>query len=90
MFLIGSFQVMAQDKTKSKTVKPAVQQEQVIDLNTASQAQLETLPRIGPAIALRIISFREEHKGFKKVEEILNVKGIGSKTFEKIKHLIKV
>jgi len=63
---------------------------QVVNINTATLEELVTLPRIGPSIAQRIIDFRDEHEGFKKVEEIMNVKGIGPKTFEKLKAKIKV
>ena len=59
-----------------------------VNINTAGPDELATLPRIGPVIAKRIIEFREEHQGFKKVEELMNVKGIGPKTFEKLAPLI--
>ncbi len=61
-----------------------------INLNTASAAQLDTLPGIGSAYAGRIIEYRQNSGGFKTIEEIKNVKGIGEKTFEKIKELISV
>lgn len=62
----------------------------LVNINTASQEELETLPGIGPVLAQRIIAYRTEHGPFKTIEEILNVVGIGSKTFEKIKDLITV
>jgi competence protein ComEA len=49
---------------------------------------LESLPYIGPALALRIIAYRQSHGPFKEIAEIQNVPGIGSKTFEQIKDLI--
>lgn len=58
----------------------------LININTASKAQLETLPSIGPAYAQKII----EGRPYQKIEDILRVKGIGEKTFEKIKDLITV
>ncbi len=61
-----------------------------ININTASQAELETLPGIGAVIAQRIIAYRTEHGPFQSIEEIQNVPGIGPKTFEKIKDLITV
>lgn len=61
-----------------------------IDINTASQAELESLPDIGPAIAADIISYREQNGAFNSIEEIENVPGIGPKTFESIKELITV
>jgi competence protein ComEA len=56
-----------------------------VNLNTANQAQLEALPGIGPKVALRIIEFRQKNGGFKKVEDLMNVKGIGEKSFLKLK-----
>jgi competence protein ComEA len=60
-----------------------------VDLNTATQEQLQSLPGIGPAIAQRIIAYRTEHP-FQNVDEVQQVKGIGPKIFEQIKPLIKV
>jgi competence protein ComEA len=61
-----------------------------LNLNTATAAQLETLPGIGPALAARILEQRQKAGGFKKVEELMNVKGIGEKAFLKIKPLVTV
>jgi len=58
-----------------------------ININTASIKELTTLKGIGITKAKAIIKYRKKHK-FKKVEEIMNVKGIGKKTFEKIKNEI--
>ena len=55
-----------------------------LDLNKASQYQLEKLPRIGPALAARIVAYREQHGPFRSVQEILNVRGIGKKTLNRI------
>ncbi|MHC9043140.1 helix-hairpin-helix domain-containing protein [Microbacterium saperdae] len=61
-----------------------------IDLNTADQAALETLPRIGPALAERIISWREENGRFQSVDDLLAVPGIGEKLLEAIREGAKV
>jgi competence protein ComEA len=61
-----------------------------INLNTATQAELETLPGIGPSIAGRIIEYREANGPFATIEDIQNVSGIGPAIFEDIKDLITV
>ena len=60
-----------------------------VNLNTATQAQLETLPGIGAKVAERILEHRQKNGSFKKVED-LNVKGIGEKAFLKLKPLLTV
>ena len=88
MAAIGVTPVMAQEKPAA-TEKPAAASSQV-NLNTATQAQLETLPGIGAATAKRIIEYRDKNGGFKKIEELMNVRGIGEKSFLKLKPLIVV
>ncbi|MBO1902888.1 ComEA family DNA-binding protein [Leucobacter weissii] len=61
-----------------------------IDLNTADAAALQTLPRVGPAIAQRIIDWREANGGFGSVEQLLEVSGIGEKTFESLRESVTV
>ena len=61
-----------------------------LNLNTATAAQIATLPGIGPKAAQRIIEYRQKNNGFKKIEELMNVKGIGEKSFLKLKPLITV
>lgn len=59
-----------------------------ININTASAAELDKLPNIGPARAADIVAYRESRGGFKTIEEIKNIKGIGDKSFESLKDLI--
>ncbi len=61
-----------------------------VDLNTASLAELEALPGIGRSTAERIVEHRQKTGGFKKIEELMNVKGIGEKSFLRLKPLIAV
>lgn len=70
------------DKSKDK---PAVA---VVNINTATTTELQTLPGIGASVATRILDYRQKNGGFKKVEDLMNVRGIGEKTFLKLKPLI--
>jgi len=61
-----------------------------VNLNTASLEQLQTLPGVGPEMAKRIVEHRTKIGKFTKIEEILNVKGIGEKRFQKMKDRLVV
>jgi comEA protein len=61
-----------------------------VNINIASAGELDTLPGIGTAYAGRIIDYRTSHGGFKSIEELKNVKGIGDKTFEKLADLVTI
>lgn len=62
----------------------------LLDLNTATQSQLEDLPGIGPSKAQAIIAYREREGGFRTVEQLMEVKGIGAKIFEKLSAYVNV
>ncbi|WP_347401139.1 ComEA family DNA-binding protein [Microbacterium esteraromaticum] len=62
----------------------------LIDLNTADQAALETLPRIGPALAQRIIDWREENGRFRSVDDLQAVPGIGEKLLAGVRDKVRV
>ncbi|MGB9661535.1 MAG: helix-hairpin-helix domain-containing protein [Moorellaceae bacterium] len=61
-----------------------------ININTAGLEELDTLPGIGPALAQRILDYRQQHGPFRTIEDLQNVSGIGVKRFEELKDLITV
>lgn len=61
-----------------------------ININTATVAQLDSLPGIGTRTAQAIVEHRQKNGGFKKIEELMTIKGIGEKSFLKIKPLVTV
>lgn len=63
---------------------PAVAAEGTVNVNTAGVEQLQLLPRVGPAIAQRIVDFRDENGPFQELEDLMLVRGIGEKTYELI------
>jgi len=60
----------------------------VLNLNTATPAQLERLPGIGHALAKRIVEFREKKGGFKRIEELLAVPGISEKKWKAVREFL--
>jgi len=61
-----------------------------LNLNAASAQQLEELPGVGPKLAARIVEYRQKSGGFKSVQELMNVNGIGEKNFEKIQGFLSL
>jgi len=81
--------VAAQAKAAPQTsAKPPVTG--TININTASAADLQRLPGIGAKTAGRVIEYRQKNGPFKKVEELMNVRGVGEKNFLKLKNHISV
>jgi competence protein ComEA len=83
----GSPVVLAEQSAKSKSDRSS---ELSVDLNLATKQELAELPGIGDTVAERVIAYREENGDFQKIEEIMNVKGIGEKTFLKLKDNLTV
>jgi len=87
LFAFAPLAVFAQDAAPSRASARDVG---VVNLNTASQAELEALPGIGPRTAERILEYRQKNGSFKKIEDLMNVKGIGEKSFLKLKAHLSV
>lgn len=80
----------APQESSPVSLPPQVPQQNSVNINTADQSQLSTLPGIGPVLAERIIQFREQYGTFSNVEELKSVSGIGDKTFENLRDYITV
>jgi competence protein ComEA len=63
---------------------------QLVNINTADQATLESLPGVGPTLAQKIIDYRTQNGLFQQIEDIDDVPGVGPATYAKIKDLITV
>lgn len=83
--LSASAQTAAPAK-EPKAAKPMV----MVNLNTATTAELEALPGIGARVAERIVEYRKQKGAFKKIEELMNVQGIGEKSFLKLRPQLTV
>ncbi len=81
---------VAEEKAKNLVEKKQNQFQKSVNINTSNKADLMSIPGVGPVTAERIIIHREDYGLFNSVEGLLEVKGIGPKTFEKIKAYIKI
>ena len=79
-----------EENTPSMQIQDTNTKQDVININTATQEELDTLPGIGPAIAAKIIAYRKEKGKFNNKEEIKEVSGIGEAKYEKIKEYISI
>jgi competence protein ComEA len=80
--MMSSVSIMAQKSTPAATEK--------VNLNSATVDQLQSLPGIGPAMAKSIVEHRTKTGKFNRIEEIMKVKGIGEKKFQKIKDRLTI
>ena len=91
LFALPPAPIIAQSKSPSRSaVKTAPASSAVVNLNTASASDLEALPGIGAKTAVLIVEYRQKNGPFKKIEELMNVRGIGEKNFLKLKPQITI
>lgn len=90
VIIVASAPTGSAQETTRQAARPAAADTTPINLNTATATELEKLPGVGPATALRIVEFRTKNGAFKKVEDLMNVRGIGEKTFLTLKPLVIV
>lgn len=92
---VTSFQYVTSSKTDSTSTGESTSDTSSvavgkININTATAEELDSIPEIGPSKAKAIIEYRETEGEFSEIEDIMNVSGIGEKTFEKLKDYITV
>ena len=89
--LTAGVAIGAQESTpRTQAPKANAAAASTVNINTATPAQLQKLPGIGAATATRIVEYRQKNGPFKKAEELMNIRGIGEKSFLKLKPLIVV
>lgn len=90
LFLALSVPVLPQvASARTQDARPAAPT-QVVNVNTATAAQLEALPGIGPSMAQRIVAHREKNGPFKKLEDLMIIQGIGEKSFLKLRPMLTI
>ena len=87
---LGDPNVARAQKEAAKEKPETASAKDAINLNSATVDQLEKLPGVGPKMAELIVEYRQKNGGFKKIEDLMNVKGIGEKKFLKLKPLVSV
>ena len=83
-----TFSVPALHAQDAPAAKASASASAPVNLNTATVAQLEALPGVGQRVAERIVEYRTKNGGFKKLEDLMNVQGIGEKSFLKLKPML--
>ena len=82
---VSPIPVSAQDKPAASNAAAKPASTAPVNINTASAAEFEGLPGIGAAMAARIVEYRQKNGPFKKIEDLMNVRGLGEKNFLKLK-----
>ncbi|CAN5133398.1 hypothetical protein BH09ACT5_BH09ACT5_13210 [soil metagenome] len=86
--LVDGEQIVVPVIGQTPPAAPGTSSNGLVNLNTADAAALDTLPRVGPAMAARIVEWREANGPFTAVEDLMSVSGIGDKTFEGLRDLV--
>ena len=87
---LEEFRVIPRAVNPPPPVEMVIEEEVPVLLNSATAAELVALPAIGPKTAERIVGFRREHGPFERLEQLLEIKGIGLRTLEKLWPLLEV
>jgi len=82
---VSPITVSAQDKPAASKAAAKPPSTAPVNINTASAAEFEGLPGIGATMAARIVEYRQKNGPFKKIEDLMNVRGLGEKNFLKLK-----
>lgn len=90
LIAVPNEEINSQKPDQSKIEVEQPQRPAVLNINTASVEDLQTLPNIGPQMAKRIVQYRNENGNFDKVDALTDVRGIGEKTLEKLKPYVGV
>jgi len=90
LFFIATMSVAAMPAENAPETETSASSAGVVNINTADAAQLSLLPRIGEKIAQRIVDYRTEHGPFAKTSDLMQVKGIGDKSFQNLSSYLTV
>ena len=87
---VSPIAVSAQDKPAASKAAAKPASTAPVNINTASAAEFDGLPGIGATMAARIVEYRQKNGPFKKIEDLMNVRGLGEKNFLKLKEQLTV
>ncbi|MFZ1729450.1 MAG: helix-hairpin-helix domain-containing protein [Bacteroidota bacterium] len=86
---VSSIEIITSDRSDVESAAEKLSENPgIVSINRATRNELETLPGIGPATAEKIVAYRKEHGKFERIEDIMLVKSIGPKKFEKLRQFI--